>query len=168
MTPHQILASCSRLAAIIWALYALSCIPQYFIRLNQPPVDNRAVVLTLVVLQIAVCAFLWCFSTTVARRILPRHKEASHAQSQAVDWQTLGVVCVGLWGLVRAIPDAMYWAVILQTWLTADYGLVALTIPQKARIGSTTLELGLGLWLVFGGRRVSTYLFGTRPTRAPE
>jgi hypothetical protein len=168
LTPHQILASCSRLAAAIWALYALSCIPRYYIQLDQPPVDSRATVLTLVAAQIALCAFLWVFSTTVAQKILPRNKDASVTPVGVADWQILGVVCIGLWGLTRAIPDAMYWGVILQAWSTADYGLVALTIPQKARIASTILELGLALWLIFGARRVSSYLFGVRPSRASE
>jgi hypothetical protein len=88
------------------------------------------------------------------------------APLRVVDWQILGVVCVGLWGLIRAIPDAMYWAVKLQTWFTADYGLTALSISQKARIASTILELSLALWLVFGARRVSKYLFGARITAA--
>jgi hypothetical protein len=168
LTPHQILALCSRLAALIWGLYTLSSIPQYFIRLDHPPVDNRATVITLVGVQIAACVFLWFFSTTVAQKLLPLREDVTPAPSRVVEWQMLGVVCVGLWGLIRAIPDAMYWAVILQTWLTADYGLVALTIAQKARIASTILELGLALWLVFGARRISTYLFGVRITRARE
>ena len=168
MTPHQILALCSRLAALIWGLYALSSIPQYSIRLDHPPVDNRLTVLILVGVQIAACAFLWLFSMTVARKLLPLKADVAGASSRIVDWQILGVVCVGLWGLIRAIPDAMYWAVILQTWLTADYGLTALTIAQKARIGSTILELGLALWLVFGARRISTYLFGAAITRSRD
>ncbi|HWX27327.1 MAG TPA: hypothetical protein VNZ53_07800 [Steroidobacteraceae bacterium] len=168
MTPHQILALCSRLAALIWGLYTLSSMPRYFIRLDHPPVDNRATVLTLVGVQIAACVFLWLFSTTVAQKLLPLKEDVIAAPSRVVDWQILGVVCVGLWGLIRAIPDAMYWTIILQTWLTADYGLTALTIAQKARIASTILELGLALWLVFGARRVSTYLFGARITRARD
>jgi hypothetical protein len=162
LTPHQVLALCSRLAALIWGLYALSSIPQYLIRLDHPPVDNRAAVFTLVGLQIAVCVFLWIFSSTVARILLPTKEDTPASPSRIVDWQILGVVCVGLWGLIRAIPDAMYWAVILQTWLTADYGLTALTITQKSRIAATILELGLALWLVFGARKIATYLFGVR------
>ena len=166
MTPHQILALCSRLAALIWGLYALSSIPQYLIRLDHPSVDNRAAVFTLVGLQIASCAFLWIFSTTVARILLPIKDDAPASPSRIVDWQVLGVVCVGLWGLIRAIPDVMYWAVILQTWLTADYGLTALSISQKSRIAATVLDFGLALWLVFGARRIADYLFGVRLAKA--
>jgi len=85
-----------------------------------------------------------------------------------VDWQVLGIICVGLWGLIRAIPDAMYWAVILQTWLTADYGLTALSSVQKSRIAATILELGLALWLVFGARKIAVYLFGVRMAKPLE
>jgi hypothetical protein len=162
LTPHQILALSSRLAALIWALYTLSSIPQHLIRLDHPPVDNRTTVFTLVGLQIAVCIFLWIFSTTVGQKLLPLKEDVPATPSRIVDWQVLGVVCVGLWGLIRAIPDAMYWAVILQTWLTADYGLTALTITQKSRIAATILELGLALWLVFGARTIAAYLFGVR------
>jgi len=168
LTPHQILALSSRLAALIWGLYTLSSIPQHLIRLDHPPVDNRATVLTLVGVQLAACAFLWIFSATVAQKLLPLKEDVPATPSRIGDWQVLGVVCVGLWGLIRAIPDAMYWTVILQMWLTADYGLTALSISQKARIASTALELGLALWLVFGARRISAYLFGARITRGHE
>jgi hypothetical protein len=168
LTPHLILAVCSRLAALIWGLYALSSIPAYLIRLDRPPVDNRATVFTLVGLQLAVCLFLWISSTTVARRLLPLKEDVPAAPSRMVDWEVLGIICVGLWGLIRAIPDAMYWAVILQTWLTADYGLTALGITQQSRIAATILELGLALWLVFGARKIAAYLFGIRVAKAPE
>lgn len=163
MTPHQILAVCSRLAALIWGLYALSTLPSHIIRLDHPAVDNRTTVFILVGLQFAVCLFLWFFSSTVARKLLPLKQDIAAVPARVVDWQILGVVCVGLWGLIRAIPDAMYWAVILQTWLTADYGLVALTISQKSRIASTILELGLALWLVFRARKIAAHLFGVGP-----
>ena len=168
MTPHQILALCSRLAALIWGLYTLSSIPAYLIRWDRPPVDNRATVFTLVGLQIAMCLFLWIFSTTVARKLLPLKEDVPASPSRMVDWQVLGIICVGLWGLIRAIPDAMYWAVILQTWLTADYGLTALSITQKSRIAATFLELGLALWLVFGARKIAAYLFGIQVVKAAE
>ena len=54
---HQILALCSRLAALIWGPHTLSSIPQYLIRLDHPTVENRAAVFTLAGLQIAVCVF---------------------------------------------------------------------------------------------------------------
>jgi hypothetical protein len=85
----------------------------------------------------------------------------------------LGLVCVGLWGLIRAIPDVMYWAVVLQAWMTADYGLVALTVAEKARMVSTVFELALALGLVFGARRSAGRLFAeaagrtARSTRGP-
>jgi hypothetical protein len=168
LTPHQILAVCSRLAALIWGLYTLSSIPQHLIRLDRPPVDNRATVFILVGLQIAMCLFLWIFSTTVAQKLLPLKEDVPGTPSRIVDWQILGVVCVGLWGLIRAIPDTMYWAIILQTWLTTDYGLTALTITQKSRIVATILELGLALWLVLGARKIAAYLFGVRVTKPLE
>ena len=168
LTPHQILALCSRLAALIWGLYALSSIPGYLIRWDRPPVDNRVTVFILVALQIAMCLFLWIFATTVARKLLPLKENVPASPSRMVDWQVLGTICVGLWGLIRAIPDAMYWAVILQTWSTADYGLTALSITQKSRIAATILELGLALWLVFGARKIATYLYGARVAKPLE
>ena len=95
-------------------------------------------------------------------KTLPLKEDVPASPSRIVDWQIIGVVCVGLWGLIRAIPDGMYWAVILQTGLTADYGLTALSITQKSRIAATILELGLALWLVFGARKIATDLFGAR------
>ena len=101
-------------------------------------------------------------------KTLPLKEDVPASPSRIVDWQIIGVVCVGLWGLIRAIPDGMYWAVILQTGLTADYGLTALSITQKSRIAATILELGLALWLVFGARKIATYLFGARVAKPLE
>ena len=159
MTPRQTLATCLRLAALIWALYALSSIPRYFIHLVNPPVDNRAMVYTLVGVQVVACGLLWLFPATLAKALLSLKADVTAVPAQFAEWQVLGLVCVGLWGLIRAIPDVMYWAVILQTWMTADYGLVPLTVAQKARIVSTVFELALSLGLVFGARRIAGRLF---------
>jgi len=163
LSPHQILAACSRIGALVWGICAIRQAPEFWVHMDHPTVDNRAPILLLTAIQLAVCAFLWFFPATVARKILPTRQTIASAPARLIDWQMLGVVLVGLWALTQAIPRAFYWAIVLHTLLVAEFGLAAsLTAVQKGQIAATVVEIIIAAWFVFGARTITTYLFGVR------
>lgn len=162
MTPHQMLAVCLRTGALIWGAYTLIHIPEQFIRLDHPLVDNRVAVWVIAGCQLGVCAVLWFLPGTIARMLLPGKDVPESATPRVAEWQMLGVVLVGLFALAQAIPAAVYWVILLQSWLTGDFGVGALTVAQKARLASVALELVIAVGLVFGARGITRYLFGVR------
>ncbi len=112
MTPHQILAVCLRTAALIWGVYTLIHIPEEFIRLDHPLVDNRVAVWVLAGCQLGVCAALFFLPGTIAKMLLPGKDVQISKAPRLVDWQMLGVVLVGLFTLAQAIPAAVYWVIM--------------------------------------------------------
>jgi hypothetical protein len=90
LTPHEILAVCSRLAALIWGTFAIHRVPELFVHIDYPTIDNRASVLVLTAIQLGMCLFLWFFSGTVARKLLPLKDVAASSSPRLMDWQILG------------------------------------------------------------------------------
>jgi len=168
LTPHQILAVCLRTVALIWGVYTLIHIPEQLIRLDHPLVDNRVVVCVIAGCQLGVCAVLWFLPGTIAKMLLTGKDVAESLAPRLVDWQMLGVVLVGLFALAQAIPAAVYWVILLHSWLTGDFGAGGLTVAQRARLASVALELIIAVGLVFGARGITRYLFGVREIKRAE
>jgi hypothetical protein len=162
LTPHQILAACSRLAALIWGTYAIHRVPELFVHIDYPPIDNRASVLVLTSLELSMCLFLWFFSATVARRLLPLKNVAASYPPRLMDWQILGLVLIGVWELVEALPRLVYWVVVLNTQNSSGYEFASLTPVQRGQLLWTILQLAIGIWLMFAARGIAAHLFGNR------
>ncbi len=166
MSPHQILTVCIRLVAIVWLLYTISHLDSLFAYLNegsQLQLD-KTTVLIFASLQGAACAVLWLFPRSIAAKLLPgRDTNATPAPSSPFDWQTLGVICVGIWELTRAIPDAAYWITFYNIMATSsNLGLSYFSAEQKAGMIATIAELGIGLWLVLGAKGLTSILVRIR------
>jgi hypothetical protein len=167
LTPHEILAVCSRLAALIWGTYAIHRVPELFVHIDYPAMDNRASVLVLTAIQLSMCLFLWFFSGTVARKLLPLKDVAASSPPRLMDWQILGLVLIGVWELVEALPRLVYWVVVLNTQNSADYEFASLTPVQRGQLLWTILQLVIGIWLMFAARGISAHLFGKRKGEPP-
>jgi hypothetical protein len=167
LTPHQILAVCSRLAALIWGTYAIHRVPELFVHVDYPPIDNRASVLVLTSLQLSMCLFLWFFPTTVARRLLPLKNVAASSPPRLIDWQILGLVLIGVWELVEALPRLVYWVVVLNTQNSSGYEFASLTPVQRGQLLWTVSQLAVGIWLMFAARGIAAHLLGNRKGEPP-
>jgi hypothetical protein len=157
---------CLRLLALIWLLYILGHLYGLFAAITNDPTAliSTSAVWFLALLQLAICGALWFFPATLAVRLLPsiRSEPKTAPPPQLVEWQTLGVICIGLWGLSRAIPDAVYWVTFYNMHLKANYGVSDLNAAQKAGIVTTVAELLIGLWLLFGAKGFAAFLFKAR------
>jgi len=165
MKPQHIVATCLRFLAVIWILYVLSRVNTTFsfARTDSQLTINGAVVWGSALLQIAVCAVLWFYPMTIAARLVPGGvKAADTAPPQLVEWQTLGLVCIGLWGLVHVIPLFAYWITVVSMSHDKYDAYEGLRVEDKALIFAHVVELALSLWLVFGAKGLASILFKMR------
>jgi hypothetical protein len=166
MTPIQIVAVCLRLLAVIWFLYILG--HTYTLmsvwRVGSAEVMDRAFLWFTIGLQLIICVLLWFFPATIARKLLPAAADSGETRSPValVEWQTLGVICIGVWALTRAVPDVFYWVTFYAMSISANYGDYDVPLDQKAGIFSTLAELAVGFWLVFGAKGFAALLFKIR------
>ncbi len=168
MSPHQILTVCIRLVAIVWLLFTISHLDSLFAYLNEGSrlqLDKTSVYF-FSLLQLAVCVVLWLFPRTVAAKLLPgSNSDTPPSPSSSFEWQSLGVICVGIWELGRAIPDAAYWVTFYNIMVTSsNLGLAYFSPEQKAGMIATIAELGIGFWLVLGAKGFTSILLRIRST----
>lgn len=166
MTPLQIVALVLRLVALIWLLFTVNHLHGLFAYVNNDSgiVITKSVIWLFAILQIATCAVLWLFPTTIAEKLLPSASttEPTRPPVALVEWQTIGVICIGIWELSKAIPDAIYWMTYYSMRFGADADAFYLDADQKGLLASTVAELVIGVWLVFGAKGFAAFLFKVR------
>jgi hypothetical protein len=125
---------------------------------------NKLVVWVFALIQVGVCGLLWFFPRTVAAWLLPLRDSGQEAPPppRLLEWQTLGVICIGLWALARAIPDAVYWITVYNMATTSGMGFSAFAPEQKAAMFETIVELIIGVWLLLGAKGLALLLFRVR------
>ena len=123
------------------------------------------------VLQYTVYALLWLYAGSIANWLIPKHLQPQQvAVTSSVplyQWQVLGVVLIGLWTLVHAIPDAGYWlAYIHYAKGQGDVAWSSYILPEnKAQMLATAVSLLLGIVLLFNAPKLVRVLFYSRPLR---
>lgn len=166
MKPQYIVATCLRFLAAIWVLYLLSRVHTVFTYLadQRASLHLKSIVVTVALLQLVICVYLWFFPLTVATRLMPfaSSMENSTASPTILEWQTLGVICIGLWGMSRAIPSAVYWITLVNLMFSDGLSFASLSPDVKASVFSTTAELAISAWLLFGARGFAAILFKIR------
>lgn len=164
MKPQHIVATCLRILAIAWVLYALSRVQStlVFAASHAKTAVNVTVIGLVTFLQIAACAVLWFFPTTIAARLLPGGvpSEAEAEPPRFVEWQTIGLICVGFWGIVDTTPDLVY--LITYATLSSGHDYGDFGDYEKAKLVSSIFELALSLWLVFGAKAFAALLLKIR------
>src|SRR6187399_2121452 len=113
MTPQQIVVVLLRLIALLWLLFTLTHMYGLFAVYHggEGLGISRPIVMLSAAFQVFVCFALWFFPSTIAANLLRSGQPADEPAPTRplVEWQTLGVICVGLWTLAQAIPDSIYW-----------------------------------------------------------
>jgi hypothetical protein len=166
VTPIQVVAVCLRFLAIVWLLYALNNAYGAFSYLGHQSAPSGAgwVVWLQAGLQLAICAVLWFFPVTIASKLLPSYSQPPDALNPPRwnEWQTLGVICIGLWTLTRAVPDLVYWVTSMGMSFESDSPVNELAPDQKASFITTLVEIAIGIWLVLGAKGMAAVLFKIR------
>ncbi|MCD9088630.1 hypothetical protein [Stenotrophomonas sp. SY1] len=144
----------------LFALFLLLLVARSFpsaIALFQQGGDQAALITIVLVMaaSLAVCALLWFFPLSIARKLLPAMKEprSESAMSGPVAF-SVGLSLLGLWLLTRAIPEAFYWVTLVLLNRRNDAAYVAFDHDQLARIVLTVAELALAVWFIFGANGI--------------
>lgn len=166
MTPIQVVAVFLRLLAVVWFLYTLNHAHWAFAYLGGSPglpINMPAVWITAIA-QLCACAVLWFFPVSIASKLLPSYSLSAEPgnPNRLEEWQTLGVICIGLWGLSRAIPAATYWVTLMNLSFSGDAAVSELSSDQKAGMVATGVEILIGAWLLLGAKGIAALLFRMR------
>lgn len=165
MSALQIATLCIRLAALAWTFYTIGHLYELFVQLESDPFSalNGSLLFWFTAFQLLVCVALWLFPATIAAKLLPSLRAApATAESPFIQWQTVGVICVGLWALTGAIPDAIYWVTLYGMADANEIGLADLRAQDRAGMIATAAQLGIGVWLLLGAKGFAAFLFRLR------
>jgi hypothetical protein len=117
-----------------------------------------------------ICAFLWFFPLSIAKKLLPvmREPRSEKAVSAPVAL-SLGLTLIGVWFLAEALVDASYWLTLFIRSRQMSSVPVEWTHKQIASVVAAFTRLFLSVWLVFGtaGIRRLIYKFRYGDVSAP-
>jgi len=154
MTNAQVVALGVRLFSIWLALYLIRYAPALWsANIEQFPESRAAgtVIIVVSIVLIAVTIALWLFPLAVARKLIPKATLDQPTPLPVDQLQSAGFCLLGLWVLTEAVPRFVYMAFIVYH-STRPNAMVALDPHNYAAIARTLVELGIGLWLLFGAR----------------
>lgn len=120
----------------------------------------------------ALCAFLWVFPLTIARRLLPAMREPRSERSiDAGLAMTLGITLMGFWFLANALLDAIYWLVFVVQAKRQGLESFHLTPDRWAGYATTVAQFVLALVLLLGASGIRNLIerlrHGNRDRRDP-
>jgi len=166
MVPHQIVAVCMRILAVVWLLQVFGHIAGLIQTMEQGN-TSWAFVAVSAATQLGACALLWLFPFSIANKLLPTPGAVKDERPvSAVEWQVLAFVGVGLWVLAQALPDALYWVTLSHMMSQSDLTVgSSLSADQKASIVATVAELAIGTYLLLGSKGLAAFVHGLRGTR---
>jgi hypothetical protein len=163
MNAQQTATLIIRLLGLFWFIAVLGQIGAVTMVLgNGLPRASTAYYLLLFGVQLCGSALLWLWPASLAARLLPSAFSGQPRPSSSPrQWQTIGVVCIGLWTLAAALPETVRWLILWRAAANADLSN-AFGPGQQAGVGSTVARIAIGLWLTLGGKGISAALFRVR------
>jgi hypothetical protein len=164
MTAHQTATLIIRLLGPVWFLYLLNQIGAIAALLDMGSVTRPGAVFVvcMLVVQFLCAALLWLRPATIAAKLLPSTlSNRPQPPTSPLQWQTLGVVCIGLWQLADTVPHLIY---LLTLWRAATHSGVANAFDEarQASLLAAFIRIGIGLWLALGAKGFSAMLFKVR------
>ena len=168
MSREDIVAIASRLFALFLVVLGFRSLAA-LVKFAGSPDSTTALIAFVVVVALVplvIAALLWFFPLTVARKLLPVMRTPAPSLSIGGDVMPVALTVMGLWVLATSLSDFVYWLTLL---LYASHSTIPVEFPpeQKARIASTVIELGIGIWLVFGAKGLGSLLLRLRYAGQP-
>lgn len=164
MGREDLIAVASRIFAVFLLVTVARSFPSAIALLDQEGPRPSLVLVGLVLASsIAVCAFLWFFPLTIARKLLPvmREPRSENAMSGSVAL-SVGLTLLGVWVLAYALPDALYWATLFFLTHQAGSAYFEWGYEQIASIVTTVAELVMAAWLIFGSSGIKRLILRYR------
>jgi hypothetical protein len=163
VTPIQTAAVAVRLFAIWLAIYWARWIPYLYTQARET--DGMLASATLILVTALGFAFvlvLWFFPRTIARGLLPGESTSPPIAFPLASWFAVGCTLLGLWVFTSAVPALVQNGFLLFYARRND-------IPLPQYWGGTVIyyvvELGVGVWLLFGAVGVQKGVWWARNAR---
>lgn len=164
MTPHQILIVAIRLLVIFWFLSILGQAGVLLTTVQSMGVSSMPFAVTLGA-QIAAIILLWLFPATLAAKLLRSGDAPVQTSAVAFDeWRDLVFTGVGLFILARAVPNVIYWAILVAV---PESSFPSFTLEQKASAFTSLLEVAIGLLLTLGAASITALIQKGRRAGVP-
>jgi hypothetical protein len=109
----------------------------------------RIFTLAFSIAMLLVAVTLWYFPLTVARKIVPGPASADYPVLSVEQFQRVGATLLGLWLLTGTLPNIGYYAVAI---FANDAHIERSAYASILRL---SIELAIGLWLLFGARGIA-------------
>lgn len=127
--------------------------------------------LFVLIIGLLLCAFLWFFPLTVARKLLPVMREPRSEEAiRSPTALSLGLTLIGAWFFANALVDASYWLALFVRSRQTSNIRVDWTPEQIASMIATAVELIISFWLLFGSTGITQLIYKLRhgaPQSAP-
>ena len=163
MSREDLIAVAARLFAVFLLVTTARTVPSAIALLGQGGQPPVLLVGLVTASSVAVCALLWFFPLTIARKLLPAMSEPrSEAAMSGPVALSVGLTLVGVWVLAYALPDAIYWSTWAIATRRAGSAYVEWGPEQIASIATTVAELVLAAWLVFGSSGIKRLILRYR------
>jgi hypothetical protein len=164
MSREDLVAVAARIFAIFLLVTIARSFPSAMALLDQEgPRPSMVLIGVVLASSIAVCAILWFFPLTIARKLLPAMSEprSETAMSGSVAL-SVGLTLLGVWVLAYALPDTVYWATFFLLTRQTGAGYSAWGHEQIASVATTVVELVLATWLIFGSSGIKRLILRFR------
>lgn len=166
MGREDLVAVATRLFAVFLFVTVARTVPSAIALFGQGSGQPSFVLVALVLAcSFAICALLWFFPVSVARRLLPAMREprSETAMSGAVAL-SVGLTLIGVWILASTLPDVFYWSTLFLASRSMDAGGYAWDAESVASVVTTVVEQVVAAWLIFGSsgirRLILKYRYG--------
>jgi hypothetical protein len=164
MSREDVIAVAVRVFAIFLLVTVVRTFPSAIALINQEgPRASLALVALVSVLSLALCALLWFFPLSVARKLLPTMREPrSETAMNGSVALSVGLTLLGVWVLSSALPDATYWVILFLLSRRIDAGPIEWQHDQIANMVATAGQLALAVWLIFGSSGIKRLILRFR------
>jgi hypothetical protein len=153
-----------RLFAVYVAFWTLETFPNAMFLLSGA--DGKlwpGLYIALLLFAALLCAFLWFFPLSIARKLLPVMREPRSEQVIGAPVAlSLGITLIGIWFLADALVSVMYWLTLFISSKQANGIPVEWTPKQIASMVATLGRLLLSVWFIFGATGIRRLIYKFR------
>lgn len=164
MSREDIVAIASRLLSVYVMFGLVQTLPGIASMTTQGADPMLLVLYALsIALGFGVCALLWFFPLTVARKLLPVMREPRSEQTiDASIALSLGIALIGVWFLAKGLVDASYWLTLFVLSRQAAETGFDWSSDQIANMLATVVELILSMCLLLGHAGIKRLIYKFR------
>lgn len=164
MNRENFIAVASRLFSIYMIFIIIRSVPAAAQMLSQEQGMTWAgLYVTVLIISLLFCAFLWFFPLTIARKLLPVMREPRSEEALGSSTAlSLGLTLIGIWFFANALIDASYWATLFVRSKQISDIPFEWNYEQIATMIATTVKLVISFWLIFGSSGIRRLIYKFR------